>query len=116
MTLSIIDSGRLARLSGAPTSPPVASITTSPHGAAYLTEVYSVINGIRFCLYAETHRGATAPKAVINAIEAFNASPTVWRSLVEAALDVDEQVLTEDREALTERAAHLATIRARLLA
>jgi len=116
VTLSIIDSGRLALLNGAPTSPPVASITTSPHGSAYMTEVYSVINNVRFCLYAETHRGASAPKALVGAIEEFNANPDVWRSLVVAALDVEEQVLAEDREALTERAARLASIRERLLA
>lgn len=114
MTLSIIDSDKLHLLSDVRRAHPVARITVTQRGRVYLSTVHVIVDGIRFCLYANTHATPDVPADAATAVDAFNTDPAIWVTLVSDALDAQAQIIDEDREDLDERATEIATLRRRL--
>jgi len=115
VTLSIIDSDKLHQLSNVRQHKPVATLRVSKKGRAHLTTVHVIVDGIRFCLYADTHSTPDSPQEAKTAVDEFNADPSAWERLVAEALDAQAQIVDEDREDLDERAKEIARLRRRLL-
>lgn len=115
MTLSIIDSDKLHQLSNVRAHKPVARLSVTKKGRVHLTTVHVTVNGIRFCLYANTHTTPEAPAEARDAVDGFNADPGAWVRLVSDALDAHILLIDEDREDLDDRAAEIAELRRRLL-
>ena len=115
MTLCVLNSEKLELLRGDLDRAPVARVKMEPVGRAYLTTVETTVDGVVFCLYAETHANPQVPADVSEAVTAFNASRSVWESLVAEALDAQDELLDQDREELDERVAQSQATRGRLL-
>lgn len=116
MTLCVLDSDKLRHIRPTPDTIPHATVEMAPVGGrAYLTAVHTVVDGVLFCLYAETHPDPSVPAEVVTAVAEFNSNPARWLVLVGEALDAEADMLMEDLETLHTRRNDTMSTRERLL-